>query len=713
VNRYFRIFATLIPAMGAALAHAQQDSTGPQILEDIIVTAGLRVAPLESTPASVTVLDAKTIGEAGVQHFEELLPLVPNLNFAGGSSRPRYFQIRGIGELDQYQGAPNPSVGFLIDDIDFSGVGMPATLFDTRSIDVLRGPQGTRYGANALAGLVSLQTMDASPEWEARAEGSVGSDSLHGLGAVIGGPVAGSDSLSFRLVAQREISDGFRHDRYLGRNATNGRDESTYRGKLHYRVGEDLDIRLTAMLVDIDDGYDAFSIDNSFTTLSDQPGRDSQRSAAGALHLEWQMRPAVRLVGIGSFAHSGIESSFDGDWGNNRDWAPYTPYQYFSQTHRVRSTLSQDLRLLGESGRVSWLGGLYLLRLTEYNAQHDQGQYMELAPLDDRLDSRYRATSMAAYAQTDITLGKRWTLTAGLRREWRQARYADTSNLSFDPRDAMLGGQMALRYQWAPRSSAYISASRGYKAGGFNIGTHLDPGRREFRPEYLWNFEAGLRNLWSEARMATDVTLFYALRRDQQVSTSYQAPSPSCPDGPRNPDGSACVDPLSFVYYTDNAARGVNYGVEASLRWRASPAVALAGTLGLLRTRYEDYLYGERSLDGRDQAHAPRYDFSLTADWRITGGWSLRADWSGKDSFYFDASNDQRSSAYTLLNLRLGFDAPHWSASLWAHNLFDHRYAVRGFYFGDEPPDFPDKLYVRWGDPRQIGLTATYRFKNP
>jgi iron complex outermembrane receptor protein len=271
--RFFIVFFVAAILLPVARAHAAGDE-----LEEIIVTAGLRATALKDTPASVTVLDARTVRDAGVQHFEELLPLVPNLNFSGGSSRPRYFQIRGIGELDQYQGAPNPSVGFHIDDIDFSGVGMPATLFDTHQVEVLRGPQGTRYGANALAGLIAVNTQDASPEWTLRAEGSLGDDALRSAGAVIGGPLAGSGSLSFRLVAQRERSDGFRRDVFLGRNDTNARDESTYRAKLRWRPGDDLDVKLTAMLVDIDDGYDAFAIDNSFTTRSDQPGRDSQRA---------------------------------------------------------------------------------------------------------------------------------------------------------------------------------------------------------------------------------------------------------------------------------------------------------------------------------------------------------------------------------------------------------------------------------------------------
>jgi iron complex outermembrane receptor protein len=108
---------------------------------------------------SVTVMGGDTLREAGVQHLQDVLGLVPNLNWASGSSRPRYFQLRGIGENDQWQGAPNPSVGFLIDGMDFSGVGMAATLFDVEQVEVLRGPQGAIHGANALAGLINVRTQ--------------------------------------------------------------------------------------------------------------------------------------------------------------------------------------------------------------------------------------------------------------------------------------------------------------------------------------------------------------------------------------------------------------------------------------------------------------------------------------------------------------------------------------------------------------------------
>ena len=113
---------------------------------------------------SISVIDAEILEKAGTQHFESVMSLVPNLNWSSSTNRPRYFQIRGIGERSQYEGAPNPSVGFIVDDIDFSALGGVATLFDVEQIEVLRGPQGTRYGANGLAGLIYVKTK--APEFD-------------------------------------------------------------------------------------------------------------------------------------------------------------------------------------------------------------------------------------------------------------------------------------------------------------------------------------------------------------------------------------------------------------------------------------------------------------------------------------------------------------------------------------------------------------------
>src|SRR5580700_7392046 len=345
-------------------------------LEEIVVTASLRSTSVAELPQSVTVLDEQTLRSAGVQQFEDVLGLIPDLNWAAGTSRPRFFQLRGIGEVEQYQGAPNPSVGFLIDDIDFSGVGMPATLFDTEQIEVLRGPQGTTYGANALAGLISVRTADPGTDLEVKSEITGATYDTRAAGIVVGDGFA-SGAAGWRLVAQQYWSDGFRHNAYLDENSTNGYDEGTLRGKLHWQVTAALQADLTLMHVNINNGYDAWSIYNTYTTYSNEPGRDAQLSNGAALRLIDSIDGLGELRSVTSTASSNITYSFDGDWGNDALWLAttgYAPNDFFQGDNRTRRTVAEDLRMIGDPsdalfGRLRWLAGVYALRLTESDAQ--------------------------------------------------------------------------------------------------------------------------------------------------------------------------------------------------------------------------------------------------------------------------------------------------------------------------------------------------------
>ncbi|MCP5360657.1 MAG: TonB-dependent receptor [Sinobacteraceae bacterium] len=667
----------------AAVAATTPDAT--DTLQEVVVTASLRRDRLDELPASVTVLDTATVRRAGVQHLQDLLPLVPNLNWASGSSRPRYFQLRGIGETEQWQGAPNPSVGFLIDSMDFSGVGMPATLFDVGQIEVLRGPQGTTYGANALAGLINIGTRRASAEPEARFEFTGGQHDSLAAGAVFGGALG--ERTVGRLVAQRYRSDGFSENVFLGRDDTNGFDETTLRGRLAFAPRDDFDLDLSALWVDLDNGYDAFAFDNSRRTLSDQPGRDAQRSRGLSATVDWRLAEAFSLRSVSAWTDSDIFYSFDGDWAFDRD-NDYT--QRFLRRHR---TASQDLRLVSNAaaqaaGDWAWVGGLYVLDVFETNDQLD----LFVDEVYRALQSRYGATSLAAYGQLEWRPAARWRLTAGLRAEQREARYRDSDGSSFAPRDRMLGGHVAAEYAFETAGTAYLTLSRGYKAGGFNLGPLVPEERRLFDPEFLRSVELGWRLRSADGRAALDAALFYMRRSDQQVSTSAQY----------DPE-----DPLSFIFITDNAAEGENWGGELSASWRATERLRFGATLGLLRSRYLGYQVGTRDLDGRDQAHAPRSQYTLNLEYRLPQGLYARADLQGVDAFFFSESHDQRSRPYRLLNLRLGWAGERWDASLWLRNALDATWTQRGFFFGNEPPDFPDKLYVQPGDPRQAGITVT------
>jgi outer membrane receptor protein involved in Fe transport len=258
----------------------------------------------------------------------------------------------------------------------------------------------------------------------------------------------------------------------------------------------------------------------------------------------------------------------------------------------------------------------------------------------------------------------------------------------------MLGGELSLSHDVSASVTGYVTLSRGYKAGGFNLGVVPDD-RRDYDAESMWNLEAGIKSRWLENRLQFDGSVFFAQRDDQQVRTSFQI----------DPG-----DPTSFVFYTDNAATGDTTGLEAELRWQPGPAWDLHASIGLLDATFDRFRTPQVDLSGREQAHAPDYSVAVGARYSRPSGLFARLDLTARDDFYFDVSHDERSDAYWLANARLGFETDKWLLQLWARNLFDKDYAVRGFYFGNEPPDFSPALYTRLGDPQQFGLSIEVNF---
>lgn len=705
---FFRSSLSSVLFAAVVCGPAFADKEPGQGIDEIIVTADFRERTTFEIPSSVTVLDREMIERSAVQHFEELIAIVPNLNWSGDGHRARYLQIRGVGELEQYEGAPNPSVGFIIDDIDFSGIGTIATLFDVQQIEVLRGPQGSRYGANALAGLINVHSTDPGDEFAGTFRLSAGGNDAVAGGVAFGGPV-GEDSFRYRLSAHHYQSDGFRRNGYLQRDDTNGRDETTLRGKILWESSSDWTLRLTAMYTDVDDGYDAFAIDNSLDVLSDKPGRDAQRSAGISVKASWNGSDRYDFSSLTSAASSSIVFSYDADWGNDDAWAPVI-YDYFSASDRKRRTVSQEFRFRSaDEGRIfgdttDWLVGLYALAMQDDLDTHNIGQYDDSFfqdSLDSRYSGRFDALNAALFGQLESDVGESGRLGFGLRIENRSTDYNDSAGLALGPGETMIGGELSYRHFFTDELLAFVTVSKGYKAGGFNLGDVPDEDQRDYGTESLWNIEAGFKSSLMDGRMTAGASVFYSRRMDQQVRTSLQL---------------VPGDPASFVFYTDNAAQGRTLGFEADLRWLPSDAWELYANAGLLNAEFSEFLTlqtGETELSdlsGRAQAHAPAYTLAFGGTWRHHDGLFAHLDITARDTFYFDVSNNQKSSAYQLVHARIGYETERWSAQLWARNVFDEEYAVRGFYFGNEPPLFPNTLYIRQGDPRQLGVTLDFGF---
>ena len=680
--------------LGAEL-WAQEQAAAPI---EVLVSADAVAQDLTASLANKTKLGSQQLSAASIQNFQDSLDTIPDLNWSGGTSRPRFLQIRGIGELEQYEGAPNSAVAFLVDDFDLSGLGSASSLFDIEEVNVLRGPQGFGFGPSALAGLVQLRSADPSSVFLSHGEVSAGNDGMYSAGAAISGPVAPNDpTLLYRVAVSDHYSEGFRDNRYLYRNDTNQRDEITGRAKLRWIPTSQFSLDLNLLHFDAENGYDAFAIDNSLHTQSDRPGVDELATDGAALKAGLNLENRLSLIDTATITQTDSTYGFDGDWGNNPFWGEFAPYDYFSFTKREREVFSNELRLLttpseGALGKEwNFLGGIYQQRLSENSANQEFSDNLEF----DRLESDFVSKINAAFGAIEAPLAPRNSLTLGLRAENRVSEYSDSKDANFSPDENMWGALFGFKHALSETQLLTASISRGYKGGGYNTGANVPRDKLQFDAEHLWNFELGTQGAWLEEKLKGSLSLFYTLRREQQVKTALQ-------DNPS--------DPLSFTYVTDNAARGRNIGSEAELNWQALPRLNLFGRGALLDAEFEDFSYLERSLDGRDQSHAPNWQYAAGVRLNFTEKLWWQSEVDGKDAFYFDDSHDQRSKRYAIFNSTLAYEFGALRLSLWARNLFNQLYAVRGFYFGDEPPDFPNKLYVQRGDSRQFGLTVSYTF---
>jgi outer membrane receptor protein involved in Fe transport len=662
-------------------------------IEETIVTADFRDIKLQKMPASVTVMTAADIENRGAQHLEQMLAFAPNVNFSSGGSRTRYVQIRGIGERSQFASPINPSVGTIIDGVDFSGIGSAGTLFDVERVEILRGPQGTRYGANALAGIIAITSTAPSEDFNGYVESMVGNYDSWSLGAAAGGAI--SDTLLYRASVQQHKSDGYVENTFLNKDDTNGFDELTLRAKLRWLASDNLTIDTSLFLVDMDNGYDAFSLDRNGDTLSDEPGRDIQETTAISVNVDWSINPKLSAQFIAGYADSDLEYGFDEDWG----FVGIAPGDEYSSTDnyiRDRKNSNLEGRLLsGEDGKIfndstDWLVGVYY-------ENRDVDLQRDYTFAGAQFLSNYQTQNLAVFGETTSVLTDSLNLTIGLRAEQWTADYKDSLALNLDNDEDLYGGKVVVDYVASDDHLVYVSASRGYKAGGVNTDGTLDEAEREFDTEYQWAYEVGVKSSLLDNSLQVRVAAFYNDRQDIQIKESI------IPIG--KPDD-------GFVEYIANASEGSNYGLEIETVWQATTALQLFANAGFLRTEI-DGCDGADCIDlvGRDQAHAPRYQYSAGVKFDVSENLNVQVDIEAKDEFYFSSSHNAKSESYELLNARIGYELDAWSLALWGRNLTDEEIQTRGFRFGNDPRDgYTPNTYVQLGEPRIIGLTGRYKF---
>ena len=701
-------------------------------IDEIVVTAEFNNIDAYSISSSISVIGENDISKRNANHLEDLLFIAPNVNYSSGASRGKFYQIRGIGERSEFTEPVNYSVGVIIDGIDFTGIALGASTFDVKQIEVLRGPQGTLYGANALAGLINIVSNDPTEDFYSEISGSISEFGGRDFGIILSN--SNDNNFGYRLGFKNSKSDGFIKNVYLNRDDTNDIDETISRAKFT-KNNATAKLTLNIFYADIDNGYDAFSLDNTRITYSDEPGYDRQKTTAASTKFEKTLRNSDIIEILASFADSELGYAYDEDWSNTRicnntpcdstlfgfDWW----YSSFDSFNRDNKNHSIDLRYISNSENINWVVGLY-------NRDQDINLIRKYTYLQNDFKSSFDTRNSAIYGQFTNKLTNKIRFQVGLRYEDRRADYLDNNGpvpegffcIAIYPRpDSCLfdnkysksenfwGGQISLQNQISDNTMIYALLSRGYKPGGVNIDGQISQQNLNYDSETMWNYELGVKTNNQNKTIFLQTSVFYQDRDDVQTKQSLVTSIDS------GIVGGDC--PCSFADYIGNAASGSNYGLELEFLWILNNKIEIFSTLGLLETEFKNFIsYSHINADpengrgfdlsGREQSHAPKYQFSLSLNYNLSENLFFNLNLEAKDEFYFSDRHDSKSKSYNLLNFVVSYKKNSYEINFYGKNITDEDYQTRGFgSFGNDPRKFYiTEQYNQYAATRVFGING-------
>lgn len=661
-------------------------------IERVTVYGDFYQQTLSQLSASASVIDDTRVLSRQADHLDGLLRVAPNVNFSAGASRGRFVQIRGIGERSQFAEPINPSVALMVDDFDFSGLGASGILFDTQQVEVFRGPQATVFGTGALAGAVLIKSNDADATDNNFVSARVATKDSYRV--ELANSVAVSDDLAVRAAVYHNRSDGFVKNAHLNREDTNNIDESAVKLAAKWQIDTATTLNLVYRWYDIDNGYDAFSLDNDNITQSDEPGFDRQQTHAVSANMATKLQAGELLLIVTHASHN-IGYGYDEDW----TYTGFHPWGYTSTDHYYREvdTNTAEIRFVGSEAvslfndTTRWVVGARL-------EGTEEDLLREYTYADGDFASQYKPVTIAFYGQLDSQLADNLSLSFGLRAENYNFSYADNEGLAREHDETMLGGKLALNYLMGDQLW-YASISRGFKGAGINPDQNVQEVNRFFDAEYNWNYEIGVK-----APLADSVNLraavFVMKREDTQVSDF---------DLQYREDNSA-----EFFSIITNADLGTNQGAEVELSWQANDRWSLNASAGYLDAYFENYTRVDDSFIAKQTlAQSPSVTANVFSQYSITDSltWNLEVDYTA--SYRFSDGHDVKSPAATLVHTQLVWQQNDLETTLWVNNLFDETYYTRGFGgFSNDPRDYYEfeEPYYQFGNGRQVGVTVRYQF---
>jgi iron complex outermembrane receptor protein len=737
---------TASPALAAEEASDEQVAAG-----DIIVTASRREESIQKTPIAVTAIGGEAIQQQAISTFRDLSGRIPGLLAPKRSTAytTQTYSIRGIGEVDTY---PEPSVAVYVDDVYLARtVGSLYDTPDLERVEVLRGPQGTLYGRNSSAGAIRFITKEPTADRQLFVSATYGSFNNVDLKARLNGAILPDDKLNASFSVIRHTRDGWQYNIPLNIKV-NDLDITVLRGKLKSQITDAVSITLSG-----DAMFDRSS--QSYYTPVNQPdgqpgtGRKTDpdltwedvepynftNAYGGSLTLKYDVSENLTVKSV--TAYRGIDGPIN--YGNSGVSAIKTPSLAGFDQYQI----TEELNLNGEFDRFNFVFGLYYFY--EYFHNHRLSQSAS-GTVDDvgtvtHTNNWLRTTSWSAFGQANyeltdaltVTVGGRWTTDLrkfrnvgqqgtrwGLHNadEWNYdqdsffLRYptgnAGSTFTSFDvtakpARFSQFTPKLGAQVQWSPDVFQYVSWSKGFKSGGYDLRTNTAIGTQTpYRPQVLTTYETGIKTSFFDRRFTANLSIYYNDIKDLQVRAS----------------STAALGLVSNQLI--NAGDGESWGGELELAAVPTDRLRLNASVAYLKTRYKTFtatlppnVPGRTTLVGLDFPFSPEWQVggSASYDLPITthGKWQVAVDAQYESHRYFDLFNTEQVAvrAQTFVNGGISYTTEQGDlqAGVRVSNLFNLRRAQQGSYAPTNSGRYPT-YYVAYNEPRTVNLFLNKTF---
>lgn len=695
--------ALVLAAFGVNSARASEKNDDALLLAPVVVTAEKHEANVQEVPASVTAFTSERIEDSRIESIEDFSRQAPNMFISNWGIRGNSFVfMRGIGAVNN-----DPAIGFYVDDVNYMDYRVfDSPLHDIERIEVLRGPQGTLYGRNSLAGVVNIVTKKPDNEYHAGIEQTVGNYSLFETKAYARAPLI-DDTLFLGVSGQAETRDGYSRNDYLGGDVDHRNDLN---GRMHLRwtPNEDLDVTYSLDGENVDDG--AFPLTQLARVHGDPhhvdydyEGKNLRDAVGTSLRVAYDAE-CFRLTSISAYRH------YDETADNDQDFTRV--FLYNASEHIDDHQYTQEFRFASpeDNGDFKWLAGLY-----GHDSKQDHELDIAYAPgvvlptlVNQDTDADLTTQGYAVFGQATYTFFDKLDVTAGLRYDYEKSSADYTAAWSTggavftnSALDGNVDGEAWLPkfqvdYRWTPEFMTYASVSEGYRGAGFNTAAPT-PADFKFNPEYSWNYETGFKSSWFDNRVTFNAAAFYIEIDDQQVVQ--------------------LLPTLDTVIR--NAGESTSKGFELESTALLAKDLLFEAGFGYTDAVFEKYTDPVAGLDyaGNKTPLAPEYTYNLALQYRYplvkeftflgtTSPLKLfsRLEMQGIGPFYWNKENTLRQEAYELVNMRLGFETDNYELMFWAKNLFNQEYDAVAFEFPGSAP------VGEAGDPLTFGVTVGARF---